>query len=50
VIVNDISRPDIGFESSENEVYIVSKERQVKKIIKASKMKIAEEIILKIFQ
>src|SRR3990167_2671607 len=50
VIVNDISRKDIGFESSDNEVYIVSKDKKVKKIEKASKMKIAEKIIRYIFK
>lgn len=49
VIVNDISRPDIGFESSENEIYIISKDKKMKKIEKASKKDIAREIIMYIF-
>jgi len=49
VIVNDISRPDIGFETEENEVYIVSKDKKIKKIEKASKKDIAQKIIMYIF-
>ncbi|PJE62016.1 bifunctional phosphopantothenoylcysteine decarboxylase/phosphopantothenate--cysteine ligase CoaBC [Candidatus Roizmanbacteria bacterium CG10_big_fil_rev_8_21_14_0_10_39_12] len=49
VIVNDISRPDIGFETEENEVYIVSKDKKIKKIEKASKKDIAQKIIMHIF-
>jgi len=49
VVVNDISRPDVGFESDENEVYVISKDKKVKKIEKASKLKIAETIITSIF-
>lgn len=45
VIVNDISRPDTGFESDTNEVLIVDKNGKTKKIAKAAKGKIAEEII-----
>ncbi|MBP9690759.1 bifunctional phosphopantothenoylcysteine decarboxylase/phosphopantothenate--cysteine ligase CoaBC [Candidatus Woesebacteria bacterium] len=45
VVVNDISRTDIGFESDENEVYVVSKDQKVHKIEKASKMCIAEKLV-----
>lgn len=48
VVVNDVSRPDIGFESDDNEVYIVSKTNEVHKIEKASKAHVAEEILKKI--
>ena len=48
VVVNDVSRPDIGFESDENEVYVVSKSKKVHKIEKASKASVAEEILKKI--
>ncbi len=45
VIVNDISRTDRGFESDNNEIYIISKNKKFKKISLTSKRKIAEEII-----
>lgn len=45
VIANDISRDDRGFESDNNEVYIVSKNRPVKKISLSSKREIAKGII-----
>ncbi len=45
VVANDISREDRGFESNNNEVYIVSKNRPVKKIPLSSKRKIAGKII-----
>lgn len=48
VIVNDVSRHDIGFESNENEVYIVTPERSIQKIAKASKIHIAEELLKKL--
>lgn len=44
IIVNDISRPDIGFETEENEIYIISKDKKVKKVDKTHKQKIAEKI------
>jgi phosphopantothenoylcysteine decarboxylase/phosphopantothenate--cysteine ligase len=50
VIVNDVSRTDIGFESDENEVYVVSRDQKVHKIEKASKMHVAEEIVKKILE
>lgn len=45
VIVNDVSQKDRGFESENNEVYIVSSDKKVKKIPLSSKRKIAKEII-----
>ncbi|MCR4277363.1 MAG: bifunctional phosphopantothenoylcysteine decarboxylase/phosphopantothenate--cysteine ligase CoaBC [Candidatus Roizmanbacteria bacterium] len=45
VIANDISRTDRGFESDNNEIYIISKNKKFKKISLTSKRKIAEEII-----
>jgi len=45
VIANDISRADRGFESDDNEVYIISKNRKVKKIPLTSKREVARGII-----
>jgi len=45
VIANDVGRPDSGFESDNNEVYIVSKNGAVKKIPLASKIEIAKKIV-----
>ena len=45
VIANDISQDDRGFESNNNEVYIVSANRPVKKIPLSSKREIAKKII-----
>ncbi|MEK7634150.1 MAG: bifunctional phosphopantothenoylcysteine decarboxylase/phosphopantothenate--cysteine ligase CoaBC [Patescibacteria group bacterium] len=45
VIVNDISRNDRGFESDNNEVYIVSSDKSVKKIPLISKREIAKKIV-----
>lgn len=45
VIVNDVSRHDIGFESNENEVYIVTPDKKITKLEKASKIHIAEELL-----
>lgn len=45
VIANDISQKDRGFESDDNEVYIISKNRKVKKIPLTSKKEIAKQII-----
>lgn len=45
IIVNDISRNDIGFESDFNEVSIISSSGEVKKIQKAKKRIISREII-----
>lgn len=45
LVANDISRKDIGFLSDENEVYILDKDLNVKKIDKASKNIIAQKIL-----
>ncbi len=45
VITNDISRDDRGFESDDNEVYIISKDKSVKKLPLTSKREIAKEIV-----
>jgi len=45
VIANDVGRPDSGFESDNNEVYIVSKNKEVKKFFLASKREVAKNII-----
>jgi len=45
VVANDISRADRGFESDNNEVYIVSSDESVKKIPLTSKREVAKEII-----
>lgn len=45
VVVNDISRKDIGFESDKNEVYLVDKNFNIEKIDKASKKEIAKKIL-----
>lgn len=45
VVANDISRDDRGFESNNNEVYIVSNDKAVEKIPLSSKREIAKKII-----
>ena len=45
VIANDISQSDRGFESDDNEVYIILKNENVKKIPLASKREIAKKIV-----
>ncbi len=45
IVINDISRKDVGFGTDENEVYVVSKDKTVTKIDKNSKKEIAKEII-----
>ena len=49
VIANDVSRKDRGFESDDNEIYIISKSGTVKKIPLSSKRKIAKEIVESVF-
>ncbi|MBO6181122.1 bifunctional phosphopantothenoylcysteine decarboxylase/phosphopantothenate--cysteine ligase CoaBC [bacterium] len=44
LVANDISRKDIGFNSEENEVTILSQDGAIKKISKASKSVIARKI------
>jgi len=50
IIVNDISRNDIGFESDYNEVFIINYEGEIKKIQKQRKRIIAREIINEIIK
>jgi phosphopantothenoylcysteine decarboxylase / phosphopantothenate---cysteine ligase len=45
IIVNDISRNDIGFESDYNEITIIRRNASIKKIQKAKKRIISREII-----
>ncbi len=45
IVVNDVSRTDIGFASDYNEVYIVDRNKNVIHIPKKSKREIAREII-----
>jgi len=45
VIANDVSRKDRGFEADDNEVYIISKNKQVKKIFLTSKREVARKIM-----
>ena len=45
LVANDISRSDIGFSADENEVIIFDKSGGVKKLEKASKSKIARQIL-----
>ena len=45
IVANDISKKDIGFGSEDNEVYIINKHNNIKKIDKSSKNNIAKAII-----
>lgn len=45
IVANDISRKDIGFSSDENEVLIIDKNLEVKKLDKAPKSVIAKKIL-----
>lgn len=45
VIANDISRSDRGFESDNNEVFIISKDKSVKKILLTSKREVSKQIV-----
>ena len=45
IVANDISKKDIGFGSEDNEVYIIDKHDNIKKIDKSSKNNIAKVII-----
>lgn len=47
IVLNDISRSDIGFDSNYNEVTLIYKNGRMKRVPKATKEKIAEEIISK---
>ena len=50
IIANDVSRKDIGFSSDENEVYIINKNLDVKKMDKQSKTIIAKEILGEVYE
>lgn len=50
LVANDISRKDIGFSSDENEVYILDKSLNIKKLDKDTKQNIAKEILEEIFE
>ena len=50
IIANDVSRKDIGFSSDENEVYIINKNLDVKKLDKQSKTIIAKEILGEVYE
>ena len=45
IIANDISRKDIGFNSNENEVYIIDKNLNEKKLDKDTKQNISKDIL-----
>lgn len=45
IVANDISKSDIGFNSDNNEVYIINKNNEITKINKTSKDNIAKEIL-----
>lgn len=45
IVANDIGRDDIGFESVENEVYIINKEKHITHVPKHSKRYIASKLI-----
>ncbi|MGX7078861.1 bifunctional phosphopantothenoylcysteine decarboxylase/phosphopantothenate--cysteine ligase CoaBC [Gemella parahaemolysans] len=45
IVANDISKKDIGFGSDDNEVYIIDKHNNIKKIDKSSKNNIAKAIV-----
>ena len=50
IVANDISRKDIGFNSNENEVYIIDKNLNINHIEKDTKENIALNILEKIFE
>ncbi len=50
LVANDISRKDIGFNSNENEVYILDKNLNIKHIEKDTKQNIAKRILEEIFE
>ena len=50
LVANDISRKDIGFNSDENEVYILNKKLEIKKLDKDTKQNIARKILEEIFE
>ena len=50
LIANDISRKDIGFNTDENEVYIIDKNLNINHIEKDTKLTIAKRILEEIFE
>ncbi len=50
LVANDISRKDIGFSSDYNEVNILNKSGNIKKLARASKQEIAKEILEVIYE
>ncbi len=50
LIANDISRKDIGFNSDSNEVYIIDKDLNIKKLERDTKQNIAKKILEEIFE
>ncbi len=50
LIANDISRKDIGFNTDENEVYIIDKNLNIKHIEKDTKQNIAKRILEEVFE
>lgn len=45
IIANDVSRSDVGMESDENEVTVLFRNGEMKRIARASKQKVARELI-----
>jgi phosphopantothenoylcysteine decarboxylase/phosphopantothenate--cysteine ligase len=45
VVVNDISRPEIGFDSAENEVTILTADCQDRRIAQSSKRRVADAVL-----
>lgn len=50
LVANDISRKDIGFNSNENEVYIIDKKLNITHIEKDTKQNIARKILENVFE
>ena len=50
LVANDISRKDIGFNSEENEVYILDKNLNIEHIEKNTKLNIAKQILERVFE
>ena len=50
LVANDISRKDIGFNSDENEVYLLDKDLNIKHVEKDTKQNIAKRILEEIFE
>ncbi|MCR4395334.1 MAG: bifunctional phosphopantothenoylcysteine decarboxylase/phosphopantothenate--cysteine ligase CoaBC [Candidatus Saccharicenans sp.] len=48
IVANDVSRPEVGFGSDENEVVLLWPDGRTKKIPRASKRKISQEILAEI--